>query len=73
MNAIAIKNKKNGLKAIINLSEGARLQSLILDNTSIIKEDKISNYKDSFASSILFPFANRIKMGIMNLKTNIIN
>jgi aldose 1-epimerase len=65
---IEIYNKKIALKAVINLNEGARLKTLTLNKIPLITQDKNSNYKDSYASAILFPFANRIKNGNYNFK-----
>lgn len=55
--------KSNTSKAIINLKEGARVQDLTFNDVAIIKEIPLFDYKNSYASSILFPFANRIKEG----------
>ena len=49
--------------AKIVLDQGASLQELILNSIPIIKELSSISYNKSFASSILFPFANRIKSG----------
>jgi aldose 1-epimerase len=65
---IEIYNKNIGLKAAININEGARLKTLILNNIPLITQDENSNYKESFASAILFPFANRIKNGRYKFK-----
>jgi aldose 1-epimerase len=52
-------------KAVISLdNEGGRLKSLIFDNKQIISDLKNNTYEQSFASAILFPFANRIKNGV---------
>ena len=63
MSFLEIKNSSNKTKAIISLNEGGRLQELQFDGISIIKDQVSQEYKDTFASSILFPFANRIKNG----------
>ena len=49
--------------AKIDLNKGASLQLLTLDSVPIIKDLSPISYQESFASSILFPFANRIKDG----------
>jgi aldose 1-epimerase len=49
--------------ARICLNQGGRLSSLIFENTKILADFNSSAYKDNYASSILFPFANRIKDG----------
>jgi len=49
--------------AKLNLNNGGSLQELNLQNSVIIKELRSLPYSDTFASSILFPFASRIKNG----------
>lgn len=63
MSFLEIKNSSNNTKAIISLNEGGRLQELQFDGISVIKDQVSQKYKDTFASSVLFPFANRIKHG----------
>lgn len=60
-------SEKNGF-AKISLKEGASLQELKLDNHILIKDLSPLEYKDTYASSILFPFANRINNGIYTFK-----
>lgn len=50
-------------KAKIGLDQGASLLELKLNNTQVITNMDPIPYKDSYASSILFPFANRVKNG----------
>ena len=65
------ENKKNNCVILSNnfslakivLNQGASLQELTLHSIPIIKELPSISYDKSFASSILFPFANRIKNG----------
>jgi aldose 1-epimerase len=52
----------NNSKAIINLDSGASLQEFLFQGKTIIN-DQSSNYKTNYASSILFPFVNRIDDG----------
>ncbi len=52
-----------GSKARISLKEGGRLQDLQFDGVSVIKDRPNIKYENTHASSILFPFANRIKSG----------
>lgn len=60
---IIIYSSINKVFAKINLSEGASLQELRLDGHQLIKnKTSLKNYKP-YASSILFPFANRVKEG----------
>ena len=54
-------NKSSYAKIRLNL--GASLQDLILSNYHIIKDMSPMTYENTYASSILFPFANRIKDG----------
>jgi aldose 1-epimerase len=49
--------------ARIILNQGASLQELILGNHKVIQDLSSIEYKDSYASAILFPFASRIKDG----------
>jgi aldose 1-epimerase len=62
-NAIEISNSETNIFAKINLTQGARLQELNINNHHIINEMKDLEYSKTYASSILFPFANRIKDG----------
>ncbi len=50
-------------KASICLNQGGRLHNFIFENIQILAEFHPSTYKDNYASSVLFPFANRIKDG----------
>lgn len=59
-----LKNTDSSTKALISLSEGGRLKELQLSNKLLIKEIENFEYKNSYASSILFPFASRIENGI---------
>ena len=49
--------------AKIHLNEGASLQELTLNNKAVIVNLEPLVYANTYASSILFPFANRIKDG----------
>jgi aldose 1-epimerase len=60
---IRLQNSDKATTAIINLEQGGRLQELTLLGKSIIKEIPDFNYNASYASAILFPFANRIENG----------
>ena len=55
-------------KAQICLNQGGRLNNFSFENTQILKDFDSSNYKDNYASAILFPFANRIKDGKYTFK-----
>ncbi|TYA78586.1 aldose 1-epimerase [Seonamhaeicola marinus] len=63
LNYLEIENSETNFFAKIILNEGASLQELTLDGHEIIKDLSPLTYADTFASSILFPFANRIKDG----------
>jgi aldose 1-epimerase len=60
---IALKNKDGSSKVIINLAQGGSVKELLLKHTIVIKNDLNFKYEDSYASAVLFPFANRIKNG----------
>ncbi len=51
------------LKATFSSTEGGRLTSLIYKDKPVIQDLEHTAYTDSFASSVLFPFANRINKG----------
>ncbi len=56
--------------AEIALDLGASLQELTINKTSIIKPLAPLTYNNTYASSILFPFANRIKDGTYTFNNN---
>ena len=60
---LEVKNAKNTVFGKIYLNEGASLQELTLGGNAIIQDLTPLTYDSTFASSILFPFANRIKDG----------
>ncbi|WP_158840621.1 aldose 1-epimerase [Polaribacter sp. L3A8] len=62
-NSIEVKNTKNSVFGKIYLDLGASLQELTLDGQAIIQDLHPLEYDSTYASSILFPFANRIKDG----------
>lgn len=62
-NYVKLANTNKNSFAKISLNEGASLQELCINNTTIIKDLSPLKYSDTYASSILFPFANRIKDG----------
>lgn len=62
-NILEIKNAKASIYGKIYLDEGASLQELTLNNKAIIQDLSPLPYSTTYASSILFPFANRIKDG----------
>jgi len=62
-NYIEILNSSKSSYSKIYLNQGASLQELILDNHHLIQDMSPLTYEDTYASSILFPFANRVKDG----------
>ncbi|SDR68567.1 aldose 1-epimerase [Polaribacter sp. KT25b] len=60
---LELKNPHNTANARISLNEGGRLQELKFKDFFLIKDQQNFDYKDSYASSILFPFASRIQEG----------
>ncbi len=60
---IEIKDSDNLVFARIDLRLGGSLQELILDKETIISSKETLPYEESYASAILFPFANRIENG----------
>ncbi|MCL6294833.1 aldose 1-epimerase [Jejuia spongiicola] len=61
-------NYKGDSKAKISLNEGGRLKELQFDGISVIKDRPNIKYENTHASSILFPFANRVKDGIYSFE-----
>jgi aldose 1-epimerase len=64
LNYIEIKDVHKRSYAKIHLNLGGSLQELVLNNHHIIKELSPLTYDNTYASSILFPFANRVARGI---------
>lgn len=69
-NILELKNAEETVYAQLFLSEGASLQKLKLDSKNIIEDLSPLEYKTTYASSILFPFANRIKDGKYHFNGN---
>ncbi|MDO6758885.1 aldose 1-epimerase [Tamlana sp. 2_MG-2023] len=63
LNILEFDNSDSKTYAKINLNEGASLQVFTFKGLEIIKDLAPLTYKDTYASAILFPFANRIKDG----------
>lgn len=63
-NHVKLVNTNNNSYAKLSLNNGASLQELVINNTVIIEDLSPLEYTDTYASSILFPFANRVKDGI---------
>ncbi|MCL7764755.1 aldose 1-epimerase [Polaribacter sp. Z014] len=62
-NTLEVTNTENTVFGKIYLNKGASLQELTLGGNAIIQDLNPLTYDSTFASSILFPFANRIKDG----------
>lgn len=60
---VEIKNTRSDFYAKIHLSSGGSLQELTLHKLPIIADLDPLTYENTYASAILFPFANRIKDG----------
>lgn len=67
-NILEVKTLDNQVYAKIHLNDGASLQVLTLGGHEIIQDLNPLDYKTTYASSILFPFANRIKDGAYSYK-----
>ena len=63
LNILEIENSESEVSGKIHLDSGASLQELTLKGHAIIKDLSPLTYANTYASSILFPFANRIKDG----------
>ena len=63
LNHVKLMNSNNSSYAILSLNQGASLLELFINNTAVIEDMSPLQYADTYASSILFPFANRIKDG----------
>ncbi|WP_298319537.1 aldose 1-epimerase [uncultured Aquimarina sp.] len=62
---IELFDNKAQSRAKISLDQGASLLNLKLNNTQVIAMNPLT-YEDTYASSILFPFVNRVKNGTYN-------
>ncbi|GAA4811090.1 aldose 1-epimerase [Litoribaculum gwangyangense] len=70
-NILEVNNSKNQVHAKICLNDGASLQELKLNSHEIIQDLSPLTYDNTYASSILFPFANRIKDGIYSFNNTL--
>lgn len=70
LNYLEISNNTHSNFAKIHLSQGASLQELIINNCLLIEDLSPLDYKETYASSVLFPFANRIKDGVYTFENN---
>ena len=60
---IIVTNKIGSIKAEISLDKGGSISNLFIKNKQIITDLAPLDYEETYASSIMFPFANRIKNG----------
>ena len=60
---IELTSSDGASKAQISLNQGGRLSNLVFEDTQVLADFDASTYKNNYASSILFPFVNRIKDG----------
>jgi len=58
---VVLENASKSTQAKISLNEGARIVSLKVRDVTIIEDDENFEYKDSYASSLLFPFVSRVE------------
>lgn len=65
---ITLQNADHSVYAEVALNEGARMKTIVFAGVSVIEEQEGIAYKDSYASSLLFPFANRIAGGSYTFK-----
>lgn len=70
LETIEVENSDKLCYAKICMNDGASLQALKLGGKIIIEDLSPLSYSNTYASSILFPFANRIKDGIYNFEGN---
>lgn len=54
--------------ATISLENGASILELVVNGTTVISQPEHVPYSESYAASLLFPFANRINNGIYKFK-----
>ncbi len=62
-NTLEVRNNTNQVFGKMYLNDGASLQELTLKGHTVIEDLSPLTYANTYASSILFPFANRIKDG----------
>jgi aldose 1-epimerase len=65
---VEIKNTGSGIYGKIHLNDGGSLQELVLNGEQLIAKLTPLTYKTTYASAILFPFANRIEDGKYQFK-----
>ena len=60
---IIVTNKTGSTKAEISLDKVCSISNLFINNKQIITDQASLDYEKTYASSIMFPFANRINNG----------
>ncbi|WP_187269349.1 aldose 1-epimerase [Algibacter pacificus] len=65
---LELTNSNQSVFAKVCLEDGASLKELKLSGHSLIQDLSPLEYKNTYASSILFPFANRINNGVYDYK-----
>jgi len=63
LNHLELTSSDGASKAQISLNQGGRLSSLVFEDIQVLADFEASTYENNYASSILFPFVNRIKDG----------
>ena len=63
LNCLEVSNESKTVHGKIYLNDGASLRELTLGGQEIIKDLSPLEYSESYASSILFPFVNRVNNG----------
>ncbi len=66
LNTVTVKDSENKVFGKIHLNDGGSLQELTLNGKHIIQALSPLDYNETYASSILFPFANRVDSGKYN-------
>ena len=57
---VQISHKNFGIDAIIGLGQGGRLVKCVCTNNLVIGDPTSTNYSESYAGALLFPFVNRV-------------
>jgi aldose 1-epimerase len=63
LNHLELTSSDGASNAQISLNQGGRLSSLVFKDIQVLADFEASTYENNYASSILFPFVNRIKDG----------
>jgi len=63
LNYLELTSSDGASIAQISLNQGGRLSNLVFEDIQVLADLEASTYEDNYASSILFPFVNRIKDG----------